>query len=161
LFGCAGFALFAGLVGLLTFNAWRRKENGWQSSVLLSLASYIVLEAVIIGFTRPDVNARYGTVSLIFWAAILGCLWRLARSLPFMPLTRVIAALAALTVIVYSDKPAWSNALRDHAAFLDKVTVAVKADQYPPEMMRQMFPLPWLPDAIKRLKKLQVGPFHP
>jgi hypothetical protein len=161
LFGCAGFALFAGLVGLLTFNAWRKKENDWQNTVLLSLASYIVLEAVIIGFTRPDVNARYGTAALIFWVAVLGCLWRLARSQPFVSLTRTIIALAAFAVIVYSDKPAWSNALREHAAFLDKVTATVKADQYPPEMMHQLMPLPWLTDTIKRLKQLQAGPFSP
>jgi hypothetical protein len=160
-FGCAGFALFAGLVALLTINAFRQKENDRQIAVILSLASYIVLEAVIVAFTRTAISPRYGTAALIFWAAILGCLWRLARTLPFLPLTRAIVALAAVAVIIYSDETAWSNTMRDHAAFLDKVVAAVKKDQYPPDMMQQLMPLPWITDAVKRLKQLRVGPFSP
>jgi hypothetical protein len=157
--GALGLVVFAALVGVLTFTAARRRANDAAVVVLAALAMLVVIEAAIISYTRFGYGvgaSRYATASLVFWAAMLAAAWRMFGQRFPVPL---IAMACVLTVS--ANMPNNEAAWRGYVSVMDKVRRDIAAGDLTPEALAPVFLAPpsYLPDAIRRLREANIGPF--
>jgi hypothetical protein len=157
-FGALGLALFAVAAAHLSYLALVRRPAHPACYILASLAFFVVIEAAIVGYARPEygVGPRYANASVVFWAAMLGVLWRLTEHLRARWLVPVIAG----AVIVAMNAPHFEVPWREHAAFLSRVTAEVRRGEYDAVSMERLCPR-GCAGALRRLEQLGIGPFLP
>jgi hypothetical protein len=157
-----------GLVGLLASVAaltWsalvRRKEADPRSAVLLSIAVFVLGEAIMASLARVEagISARYCTPALVFCGALIGFYYRQCSLLPhrmIVPARGAVAVTAALAIISVNSK-VWIAAWKDKAVRLDRATPALVHGDYKIEPG-----VVWSgakPDVINRYISLKMGPF--
>ena len=159
IFGTLGLVLFAAVAAHISYLAIMRRPVHPACYVMALLASFIVIEAFVVGYARSgyDVGARYATASVVFWAALFGALWRLTEHLRARALVPVMASGA----IVAMNAPQFEATWREHAAFLSRVTAEVRRGEFNPVSMQRLCPGECAVEPIRQLQRLEIGPFLP
>jgi hypothetical protein len=174
--GVSAGGRFTGAVALavyivaVAFVSWaaivKGKKLDAAACVLLTLATFIVVEAVVASFNRIPfgVGPRYASASIVFLAALLAFLWRITNVLQIRKIVIRVSLLSlAAMFLVAGNLPHYEILWRAQVAFLDRATTAFKKDEYPEDIVRMwaLSPYPGLIDDVKRLAKLRLGPFAP
>jgi hypothetical protein len=159
IFGALGLALFAGTAAHLSYLAIVRRPAHPACYITALLAGFIVIEAVVVGYVRSgyDVGARYATASVVFWTALFGVLWRLTEHLRARSLVPVMAGGAIFAMNMPQFEASW----REHAAFLSRVTAEVRRGEFNSLSMQRLCPGECAVEPIRRLQRLEIGPFLP
>jgi hypothetical protein len=159
IFGALGLALFAVLAAHIAYLAIVRRPAHPACYIMGSLACFVVVEAAIIGYVRSGygVGPRYATASVVFWAALLGVLWRLTEHLR----TRLLVPILAGGAIIAMNAPQFEVPWREHAAFLSRVTAEVRRGEFNPVSMQRLCPDQCAVQLLRRLQPLAIGPFLP
>jgi hypothetical protein len=159
--GTAGLALATLLASHLTHLSLRKRPPA-AICVLAALAGFVVLEAAIVAYTRPDygVNGRYATAAVVFWSALLGALWAIARRHASRT-GEALTVAAAVAITMAANDPRFETYWRTHVAFLDRVTHEVQAGEFREASIKQLFPGDWMSQAMRKLQAAQLGPFAP
>jgi hypothetical protein len=66
-----------------------------------------------------------------------------------------------VAAVVAANAPAFEAAWREQIAFLTRVTDEVRGDTFDPVSMHRLYKPDWTPQAVARLRVLQLGPFAP
>jgi hypothetical protein len=159
IFGTLGLTLFAVVAAHISYLALVRRPAHSACYLMASLACFVVIEAVVVGYTRSayDMAPRYATASVVFWAALLGLLWRLTEHLR----TRWLVPLLAGGAIVAMNAPHFEAPWREHAAFLSRVTAEVRRGEFDPVSMERLCSAKCAVEPLHRLQRLEIGPFLP
>src|SRR5262249_5796722 len=130
IFGALGLALFAVVAVHLSYLAIVRRPAHPACYIMAALACFVVIEAAIVGYARSGygVGPRYATASVVFWAALLGLLWRLTEGRR----TRALVPVMAGAAIFAMNAPQFEASWREHAAFLSRVTAEVRRGEFNP-----------------------------
>jgi hypothetical protein len=157
--GLLGISLFAALVVHISYRAIVRAPIESTYCVLAALAGFALCEALLVGYVRAGfgVGARHATASVVFWAALLAALWKMTQQ----KRARLLVALLAVAAVVAANAPAFEAAWREQIAFLTRVTDEVRGDTFDPVSMHRLYKPDWTPQAVARLRVLQLGPFAP
>ncbi|MBV8752743.1 MAG: hypothetical protein JO328_07775 [Hyphomicrobiales bacterium] len=162
-----GGAATAGAVGLLAFAAMltlavRRSAAGardGRAAALLGVAAFALIEAAVVAYTRFEygVGARYATAAVVFWLATMAAAWRMAgdRFTPAM-------ALVACTLTFVANRPVYEDDWRQYFASMEQARHDLLGGDLSGDSLGRFFidPQPYLPEAIRRLASLHVGPFE-
>jgi hypothetical protein len=159
IFGVVGLILFVAVAVHLTYLAVVRRPAHPACYVMLSLACFVVVEAAVVGYARVgyEVGPRYATASVVFWAALLGVLWRITEHVR----TRLLVPVMAGGAIIAMNAPQFEVSWREHAAFLSRVTAEVRRGEYNPVSMERLCPRECAVEPLHRLQRLEIGPFLP
>ena len=162
-----GGAAGAGALGLLVFAcllalAVKRSAGGardGRTAALLGLAAFALIEGAVVAYTRFEygVGARYGTAAVVFWLATMAAAWRMAGR-RFGPAVAVVACL----VTFVANRPAYEADWRAYFDAMEQARHDLVAGDLSGESLGDFFiePQPYLPEAIRRLADLRLGPFH-
>ena len=158
-FGALGLALFVVTAVHLLYLVRAGRPAHPACYILASLAFFVVIEAAVVGYARPEygVGPRYANASVVFWAAMLGLLWRLTEQLR----TRWLVPVVAGGLIIAMNAPHFEVPWREHAAFLSRVTTEVRRGEYNAVSMERLCPHACAVSALRRLEQLGIGPFLP
>jgi len=158
-FGALGFTLFAVTLVHISYLAAVRGPVHPACYVMASLGFFVVVEAAIVGYARSpyDVGPRYATASVVFWASLLGLLWKLAEHLRARPLVPVMAGGA----IIAMNAPQFEASWREHAAFLSRVTAEARRGDFNTVWMERLCPQGCAVQPLRELQRLRIGPFLP
>jgi len=159
IFGALGLILFAAIAAHMTYLAVVRRPMHPASYVLLALACFVVVEAAAVGYARSgyEVGPRYATASVVFWAALLGVLWRITEHLKTRSLVPVLAGGAIFAM----NAPHFEAPWRELAGFLSRVTAEVRRGEFNPVSMERLCPRECAVEPLHRLQQLEIGPFLP
>jgi hypothetical protein len=162
-----GGAESAGAVGLLVFASLlgvgiRRSANGTcdgRTAALLGLAAFALIEGAVVAYTRfaYGVGARYGTAAIVFWMATIAAAWRMAGH-------RFNAAMALVTggLTFVANQPLYEAGWRQYFTSMEQARYDLVGGDLSGQSLARIFVTPqtYLPEAIRRLERLHVGPFH-
>jgi hypothetical protein len=159
IFGVLGLTLFAAVAGHISYLAVVRRPAHPACYILGSLACFVVLEAAVVGYVRPGfgVGPRYATASVVFWAALLGLLWKLTEHLR----TRSLVPIMAGGAIIAMNAPQFEASWREHVAFLSRVTAEVRRGELDSVWMERLCPRRCAVRPLRELQRLSLGPFLP
>jgi len=157
IFGALGLMLFAAITAHMTYLAVVRRPTHPACYVMLALACFVVVEAAVVGYARVgyEVGPRYATASVVFWAALLGVLWKVTKHLR----THLLVPVLAGGAIVAMNAPQFEVSWREHAAFLSRVTAEVRRGEYGAISMQRLCPGECAVNHLRRLEQLGIGPF--
>lgn len=157
-FGALGLIVFALAAAHLSYLALARRPAHPACYILASLALFVVIESAVVGYARPEyeVGARYAIPSTVFWAALLGLLWKLTERMK----TRSLVPVLAVAAIIALNAPQFETYWREHVAFLSRVTAEVRRGEYDPVSMQRLCPQGCAAE-LRRLERLEIGPFLP
>ncbi len=156
--GAAGLLVFASLLAL----AIRRSAAGagdGRTAALLGLAAFALIEGAVVAYTRfaYGVGPRYGTAAVVFWLATLAAAWRMAGH-------RFAAAMAAVAcgLTLVANQPRFETDWRDYFASMEEARHDLVGGDLSGDSLGEFFvePQTYLPDAIRRLESLHLGPFR-
>jgi hypothetical protein len=156
-FGALGLALFALAAAHLSYLVLVRRPAHPACYIMASLALFVVVEAAVVGYARPGyvVGPRYATASIVFWAALLGTLWRLTAELR----TRALVPVMAAGAIIAMNAPQFEASWRELSTFLSRVTAQARRGEYDHLSMERLCPHECAVNAFRRLEQLGIGPF--
>jgi hypothetical protein len=156
--GAAGLLIFAFLLGL----ALRRSVNGaydGRTAALLGLAAFALIEAAVVAYTRFEygVDPRYGTAAVVFWLATVAAAWRMAG-----PRLGAAMALVACGLTLVANQPQYEADWREYFTSMEQARRDLVGGDLSGQSLARVFVAPqtYLPEAIRRLERLHVGPFH-
>jgi hypothetical protein len=155
--GAFGFIWFLAVAAWLTWRSLRRRpSNDAACCVLMAVAAFIVVEAALVAYTREafDINVRYTTPAVVFWAAMLAATWRIGAFYVRLPVIAI-----AMLLIFFANEPRYATYWRTHVQTLDRITREVKAGTFDPASVKGPLLARFAPDAIRRLDVLGIGPF--
>jgi hypothetical protein len=159
IFGVLGLTLFAVVAGHISYLAVVRRPAHPACYILASLACFVILEAAVVGYVRPGfgIGPRYATASVVFWAALLGMLWKLTEHLR----TRSLVPIMAGGAIIAMNAPQFEASWREHVAFLSRVTAEVRRGEFDSVWMERLCPRRCAVRPLRELQRLGIGPFLP
>jgi hypothetical protein len=159
IFGVLGLTLFAVVAGHISYLAVVRRPAHPACYILASLACFVILEAAVVGYVRPGfgIGPRYATASVVFWAALLGMLWKLTEHLR----TRSLVPIMAGGAIIAMNAPQFEVSWREHAAFLSRMTAEVRRGEFNTVWMERLCPRQCAVRPLRELQRLAIGPFFP
>ena len=156
--GAAGLVIFAFLLGL----ALRQSANGTydgRTAALLGLAAFVLIEAAVVAYTRFEygVDPRYGTAAVVFWLATVAVAWRMAG-----PRFSAAMALVACGLILVANQPQFEADWREYFASMEQARRDLVGGDLSGQSLGRVFVAPqtYLPEAIRRVERLHLGPFQ-
>jgi hypothetical protein len=157
--GVIGTAWLLLLLGFISYRAAAGERVDRGAATLAAIAVFAAIEAVVVAYTRFafGVGPRYATAALFFWAAMLGASWRLIA-----PRFEIVLVGALCLLIVTANSPANEAAWRGWVAAMEAARADLAAGALTPQALAQIYPpaqKAFLPDAIRRLQALRLGPF--
>jgi hypothetical protein len=157
--GAGGLLLAAIMMIDISWRVARRRPVSPSCCVLAALAAFVILEAIVVGATRPidTVGARYAISSTVFWAALTGTLWRLSEGYRSRPLVPAMATMA----VVAMNAPQFAASWREQTTFLARATAEARLGTFDPKVMNRLCPVGDTEQAVRRLQDLRLGPFMP
>jgi hypothetical protein len=157
--GAGGLLLAAIMMVHISWRVARRRPVSPSCCVLAALAAFVILEAIVVGATRPidTVGARYAISTAVFWAALTGTLWQLNEGYRSRPLVPVMATVA----VVAMNAPPFAASWREESAFLARATAEARVGTFDPKVMQRLGPVGVTEQAVRRLQDLRLGPFTP
>jgi hypothetical protein len=160
--GAALLSVF--LVCCIVFT-WRsiikREKVDRSAAVFLALASFVVLEAAVIGYTR-GLAPRFATPSMVFLLSLLGFGWRMSANLAAAQTMRLILIGLAGVAIVMANSPRNEYWWRLHIASMNEATATLRGGELPKDL-HAIFagaPLPMIEELVMRMRQLHLGPFE-
>jgi hypothetical protein len=157
--GAAGLLLAAIMIVHISWRSASRHPVPPSCCVLAALAAFVVLEAIVVGATRPidTVVPRYAISTAVFWAALMGALWRLTEGYRSRPLLPALATIA----VVAMNAPQFAASWREQSAFLARAAAEARVGTFDPRVMYRLGPVGDTGQAVRRLQDLRLGPFAP
>ena len=156
--GAAGLLIFAFLLGLALRRAVNRTCDG-RTAALLGLAAFVLIEAAIVAYTRFEygVDPRYGTAAVVFWLATAAAAWRMAG-----PRFSAAMALVACGLTLVANQPQYEADWRAYFTAMETARRDLVGGDLSGKSLGRVFVTPqtYLPEAIRRLERLHVGPFQ-
>jgi hypothetical protein len=151
----AGLALSVALgafgVGIYLMMLVRMRSLDTVDLILIAVATFCLASAAMGGLGRGagdelPMQGRYATAALMFWAAMIGLVWRMKR--------RTFAVLASAVLLIAAYSSGWATVafLRDLSRTMDLATVELRSGAFPDEQMSKIYPFGNL-DAIRFLSE--------
>ena len=159
IFGALGLTLFAAVAVHISYLSAVRRPAHPACYIMASLACFVVIEATAAGYARSayGVDPRYATASIVFWAALLGALWRLTEHLRIRLLVPVLTGGA----IVAMNAPHFEASWRLVADFRSGLTAEVRRGEFNPASLQLICESDCAGQLLRRLQRLAIGPFLP
>jgi len=159
IFGALGLILFAVAAAHISYLAVVRTPAHSACYIMASLACFVVIEAAAAGYVRSrwGVQVHYATASVVFWAALLGLLWRLTEHLRARLLVPVVAAGAIFAM----NAPHFEASWRLVAASRSGITAEVRRGEFSPASVQLLCESDCAGPLLRRLQRLAIGPFLP
>jgi hypothetical protein len=160
IFGALGLILFAMAAAHISYLAVVRRPAHPACYIMAALACFVVIEAAAVGYGRSGygVQVHYATASVVFWAALLGLLWRLTEHLRIRLLVPVVTAGAIFAM----NAPHFEASWRLVATSRSGVTAEVRRGEFSPASLQLLCGSGCEgPFLLRQLQRLAVGPFLP
>jgi hypothetical protein len=151
--GSVSLAAFALTVGYVV--ATRRKMDD-RSAALLSLALFVVAEAVVTMFGRAKLGMapRYSTAALVFHCSLIGFFLRESATRR----ARICVMILAVFIIVAANDRTWERTWIERISSVDNATAELGRGEFNKQTVQ--FVLPGLPrEWLDRYIALGLGPY--
>jgi hypothetical protein len=156
--GALGLILFAVAAAHISYLAVVRRPAHPACYIMAALACFVVIEAAAAGYARSGygVDGRYGTASVVFWAALFGLLWRLAEHRR----TRLLVPVVTAGAIFAMNAPHFEVSWRLVATARSDITAEVRRGEF--SSVRLLCQIDCeVPRLLRELQRLAIGPFLP
>jgi hypothetical protein len=133
-----------------------------SAAIFLALASFVVLEAVVIGYTRGGLAPRYATPSMVFLLSLLGFGWRMSATVAAAQTMRLAIIGLTCVAIIMANSPRNEYYWRQNIAGIHEAAATLRRGELPKDLPAILggYPLSMVESLVMRMRQLHLGPFE-